>query len=109
MHILICSSALLLDLCYRLLLGLTKRGRRIKIIVLGTTWGYEEAMLFKSDECFLEAGPQVILGTFIQMSQGWKLYEHVLIKALPKAYYVQGDGPEGSDPEGRMNLNHSGF
>ena len=86
-------------------MGLSERGRRIKIRVLGTTWGYEEAMHFKCDECFLEAGPQVILGTFIQMSQGWKLYEHVFIQALPKGYYVLGDGL--SDPEGRMNSAHS--
>ena len=48
-------------------------------------------MLFKCDECYLEAGLQVILQTFIQMSKSWKLYEHALVETQPKGYYIQGE------------------
>ena len=45
----------------RLLLGLTEKGKRVEIKVMGTTWSYADAMRYKCDECFLEAGPQLIL------------------------------------------------
>ena len=92
---------------FRLLLGLTEKLRQLEFEVLGTTWGYDQAMLFKCDECYLEAGLQVILQTFIQMSKTWKLYEHALLNPQEKGYYIQGEGLQGESdfiPEGKQGL-----
>ena len=92
---------------FRLLLGLTEKLRELEFEVLGTTWGYDQAMLFKCDECYLEAGLQVILQTFIQMTKSWKLYEHALLNPQEKGYYIPGEEAETSSDvisEGKKGL-----
>ena len=60
--------------------------------MLGTRWSYSTALLYKCDECFFEAGLQLILQTYIQKTKHWKLYEHALVNPIPKGYYLQENG-----------------
>ena len=56
---------------FRLLLGLTPEGRQKQVNFLEMEWSYEAAVIAKGYECFLEAGFQTILQTYIQMRTGW--------------------------------------
>ena len=80
----------LILLYFRLLLGLTKKWRKIEFRVMGTCWSNEKAMVHKCDESYLEAGVQLILQTFILMTKQWRIYTALLSKQQ-KGYYLQGD------------------
>ena len=56
---------------FRLLLGLTPEGRQKRVNFLEIEWSYEAAVIAKGYECFLEAGFQTMLQTYIQMRTGW--------------------------------------
>ena len=56
---------------FRLLLGLTPEGRQKRVNFLELEWSYEAAVIAKGYECFLEAGFQTMLQTYIQMRTGW--------------------------------------
>ena len=56
---------------FRLLLGLTPEGRQKRVNFLEIEWSYEAAVIAKGYECFLEAGFQTILQTYVQMRTGW--------------------------------------
>ena len=56
----------------RLFLGLNPAWRNKKFTFLGVEWSYERAVQFKGYECFLEAGFQTLLQTYVQMRTGWQ-------------------------------------
>ena len=57
-----------------------------KVMFLEMEWSYEQAVIAKGYECFLEAGFQTLLQTYIQMRTGWPWF-----RKLSKGYFL-GDG-----------------
>ena len=63
----------LIPVRFRLLLGL-KRGCSFSLF--GRMWNFEQAVVFKAQEGFLEAGLQVLLQTYIHLKTDWILMKY---------------------------------
>ena len=83
---------------FRLLLGLTPEGRQKRVDFLEIEWSYEAAVIAKGYECFLEAGFQTMLQTYIQIRTGWpwlRMLSSALGFSLGKGYLLC---PKRTDP-----------
>ena len=65
------TSHIRITFIFRLFLGLNPSWKKKKFTFLGTDWSYEIAVLCKGYECFLEAGYQTLLQTYINMRTEW--------------------------------------
>ena len=72
---------------HRLFLGLVPSWRDRRLTFLGVEWSYECAILCKGYECFLEAGFQTLLHTYIQMKTNW--YGWPFWRNLDKSYMIK--------------------
>ena len=63
----------LIPVRFRLLLGL-KKGCSFSLF--GRKWSFEQAVVFKAQEGFLEAGLQVLLQTYIHLKTDWILMKY---------------------------------
>ena len=79
---------------FRLLLGLTPEGRQKWVNFLEIEWSYEAAVIAKGYECFLEAGFQTLLQTYIQMRTNWPYF-----RTLRKGYILNEGDYVGSLPK----------
>ena len=79
---------------FRLLLGLTENGREKRVVFLEMEWSYEDAVVAKGYECFLEAGFQTLLQTYIQMRTNWPYF-----RTLRKGYILNEGNYVGSLPK----------
>ena len=83
---------------FRLLLGLTPEGRQKRVNFLELEWSYEAAVIAKGYECFLEAGFQTMLQTYIQMRTGWpwlRTLSSALGFSLGKGYLLKNGNQTG--------------
>lgn len=82
-------------ICCRLLLGLHPSLEKLHFYMLGIRFDYEEAILSKSFEGFLEAGPQLLLQTYIQFQTGWPTLQPLIgsVQSIQKGIYFPNQLP----------------
>ena len=71
---------------FRLLVGFHPVWRNKRITILGVDWSFERAVVYKTDEGFVEAGLQTLLQTYIHMNTEFRTYRHPLVKS----FYLAG-------------------
>ena len=74
------------QLFFRLLVGFHPVWRNKRITILGVDWSFERAVVYKTDEGFVEAELQTLLQTYIHMNTEFRTYRHPLVKS----FYLAG-------------------